>query len=150
MTPPKSGASLRQILAWGLANALKQKFDLEHAALKRQRLLDDDAATIPFGSTVVQVNEPARSSPWSKLALAGALGLGLAGAGWGASAMARLAETLARSREGSRVVQPPNPREQILEGELEWEFVPDVNRTESNRTESNRDGRRAGDEPADR
>jgi hypothetical protein len=77
---PRVGASLRQILHWGLANALKQKFDLENA-LARDKL-GGEAGTLPFGSTVVNVREvvPGGLGRLAPLLLAVMTG-GLGGAG---------------------------------------------------------------------
>lgn len=77
---PRVGASLRQLLHWGLANTLKQKFDLENALVRDK--LGGDAATLPFGSTVVNVHEVVPAGGWGRLAplLLAAVTGGLCGA----------------------------------------------------------------------
>lgn len=138
---PRVGASLRQLLHWGLANTLKQKFDLENAMVRNK--LGGDAGTLPFGSTVVNVREVVPGNTLSRLApllLAGVTG-GLAAAGL-ASWWPRPvplppvlppaqtpAPTLETPRDSARSARKPADRRQappaaprFLDGILEWEL----------------------------
>lgn len=140
---PRVGASLRQLLHWGLANTLKQKFDMENAMVRDK--LGGDAGTLPFGSTVVNVREVVPGGALARLApllLAGVTG-GLAAAGlasWrarpaplppvvpAAQTPAPAQETLPDSSGGQckppdRQAPPAAPR--FLDGILEWELQAD-------------------------
>ncbi len=140
---PSVGASLRQLLHWGLANTLKQKFDLENALVRDK--LGGDAGTLPFGSTVVNVREVVPGGPLARLApllLAGVTG-GLAVAGlaswWPRPAPLPPAPPAAQAppaaldappdsagahQPADRPQAPPaTPR--FLDGILEWELQAD-------------------------
>lgn len=117
-----SGDLLHQLRLWGLANVLKQHFDLGNAVIAKQ--LGAEAKTIPFGSTIVQVTDGGgwlrRVWPLLVTGMLAASGVG-GGVGW-----------IAHSLLGTDVAplpstfQPvPNPmqsvgKERVWEGVVEW------------------------------
>jgi hypothetical protein len=107
----------RRLAEWGLANAMKQKFELENAVIERQ--IGRAIETVPFGNqiTVHQNSESAaRDGLLGKAVLAGAALLGLGAGGLGLSSMTGLF---------TRAAAPPAPllSSEELPLKVDWELI---------------------------
>lgn len=109
----------QRVAAWGLANSIAQKFQIENAVASSQT--GKPIEMLPFGNVTVQApQQPTQSAGGTNPLLAAGLGAALAASGLGLGAYL--------AKPAAAIVAPALGPENIPLT-INWEFTPDGQRT---------------------
>lgn len=109
----------QRVAAWGLANSIAQKFQIENADASNR--LGRPIDMLPFGNVTVQAPQPTAAPSGTNPLLAAALGAALGAGGLG------LGSYLAGKPAGE-VAAPVATAPENIPLTIDWEFTPDGQR----------------------